>query len=182
MRRPPTRLDGLVLLEPAVYGDERGFFMETWHAEKFAAAGLPAAFAQDNYSRSLRGVLRGLHYQKPRPQGKLVRTVLGEVFDVAVDLRRSSPTFGRWVSVVLSGENRRALWIPPGFAHGFYVTSDVAEVAYKCTEPFDPASDRTILWNDPDLAIPWPIVAGAVPILSRKDAAAGSFAEADVFG
>jgi dTDP-4-dehydrorhamnose 3,5-epimerase len=177
----PTCIPEVVLVEPVVHEDERGFFMETWQAERFAAAGLPVTFVQDNHSRSVQGVVRGLHYQVTRAQGKLVRVVVGEVYDVAVDLRRSSPTFGRWVSTVLSAENRRSLWIPPGFAHGFYVTSPTAEVVYKCTEPYVTAYDRTIRWNDPDLAISWPLPAGSVPIVSRKDATAGGFASAEVF-
>jgi dTDP-4-dehydrorhamnose 3,5-epimerase len=158
----------LVLVEAVAFEDARGFFMEAYKRSEFVANGIPETFVQDNYSHSVRGVLRGLHYQKePRPQGKLVGVVRGEIFDVAVDIRRGSPTYGRWVSVVLSQENHRMLYVPPGFAHGFCVLSDEADVVYKVTAEFDPALDSGILWNDPDLAIPWPV---KEPILSPKDA------------
>lgn len=163
-----------------MFTDPRGSFMETWHAGKFARAGLDLEFVQDNQSTSLQGTLRGLHYQLEHPQGKLVRVVLGEVFDVAVDLRRSSPTLGKWVGVRLSQENRRLLWIPAGFAHGFYATSPVAVLLYKCTDFYDPADERTIRWDDPDLAVEWPLVAGERPSLSDRDARAASFAAAEL--
>ena len=182
MKFTPTEIPSVVLVEPTVFGDERGFFIESWERRKFAAAGIDADFVQDNHSRSVRGTLRGLHYQIEQPQGKLVRVTSGEVYDVAVDVRRASPTFGRWVGAVLSADNRRQLWIPPGFAHGFYVTSDAAEFQYKCTDFYAPAHERTIRWDDPDLAIDWPVPAGARPLLSPKDADGIRFRDADVYG
>lgn len=173
MKRIETQLPGVCLLEPVVHGDHRGFFMETYHEGVFASLGIGQRFVQDNYSRSTRNVLRGLHYQLARPQAKLVRVLLGEVFDVAVDLRRGSPTFGRSVGEILSGENKRALFIPEGFAHGFLVLSEVAEFAYKCSDFYAPAEERGVIWNDPDLAIAWPL-AGAQPTLSAKDARYGT--------
>jgi dTDP-4-dehydrorhamnose 3,5-epimerase len=170
-----TSLPGVVLIEPKLFSDDRGFFMETYHAGAFAAAGLPTAFAQDNQSRSKRGVLRGLHYQEPNPQGKLVRCTRGTLFDVAVDIRRSSPAFGKWYGVELSEANRLMLWIPPGFAHGFCALTDEADLVYKCTSVYDAASDRSLAWNDPAIGISWPL---ADPILSSKDAAAPSLREA----
>lgn len=178
MRFSPTAIPEVILIEPRVFGDARGFFLETWQAEKFAAAGIAALFVQDNHSRSGQGVLRGLHYQLNHPQGKLVRVIAGEVYDVAVDLRRSSPSFGRWVGETLSAENKKMLWVPPGFAHGFYVLSEAAEFMYKCTEFYAPEDERVIRWDDPDLGIKWPLVRGAPPLLSARDAAAGSFSEA----
>ncbi|WP_116812557.1 dTDP-4-dehydrorhamnose 3,5-epimerase [Steroidobacter cummioxidans] len=165
----PTRLPEVVLIEPKVIGDERGFFMETWEARKFADAGIDASFVQDNHSRSSRWVLRGLHYQLRHAQGKLVRITEGEVFDVAVDVRRSSPTFGQWVGDYLSADNRRMMWIPPGFAHGFVALSERVEFLYKCTDFYDPASERTLLWNDPRVKVEWPIAQGIQPIVSAKD-------------
>jgi dTDP-4-dehydrorhamnose 3,5-epimerase len=156
----PTELPGVLLLDPDVHEDERGFFLETYNAARFAALGVPATFVQDNHSGSRQGVLRGLHYQIRHPQGKLVRVVRGEVFDVAVDLRRSSAAFGCWAGAPLSDDNRRQVWVPPGFAHGFYVLSEFADVLYKVTEIYDPASERTLLWNDPRLGIDWPLVDG----------------------
>jgi dTDP-4-dehydrorhamnose 3,5-epimerase len=170
LRIIPTELPEVLIVEPAVHRDDRGFFLETWHAQKYADAGLPARFVQDNHSRSRRGTLRGLHAQLARPQGKLVRASLGEIFDVAVDIRRGSPRFGRSVGVVLSAGNFRQLWIPEGFAHGFCVLSEDAEIQYKCTDFYDPASELTIAWDDPDLGIPWPSV--GPPLLSAKDRAA----------
>ena len=167
-----TDLDGVKLIEPQVFGDDRGFFMESWNARTFAAAGLDATFVQDNHSRSRKGVLRGLHYQIEHAQGKLVRCAAGEVFDVVVDLRRTSPTFGRAIGLTLSGENRRMLWVPPGFAHGFLVMSEFADFLYKTTDYWYPEHERTLLWNDAALGIAWPI-AGA-PILTAKDAAGTS--------
>lgn len=176
-----TRIPGVVLIEPRVFGDERGFFMETWHGAKFADAGLDFTFVQDNHSRSTRGVLRGLHYQRPDAQGKLVRVTSGAVFDVVVDLRRSSPTFGEWFGVELSAADRRMLWVPPGLAHGFLTLSDTADFLYKCTAYYAPAQERTILWDDPDLAISWPLQNGETPRLSVKDAAGVRFRNAEVF-
>jgi len=161
-----TSLPGLVLLEPVVFGDARGFFFETWNAERYAAQGLPSSFVQSNVSSSSKGVLRGLHYQWPRPQGKLVTVLQGEVYDVAVDIRRGSPTFGRWEAFILSGENRRQLWIPPGFAHGFAVLSDDALFNYLCTDVYVKEADASVRWNDADIAVDWPISA---PTLSSKD-------------
>jgi dTDP-4-dehydrorhamnose 3,5-epimerase len=175
----PTAIPEVCIVEPRVFGDERGFFMETWNARALAAAGIDATFVQDNHSRSRRGVLRGLHYQIEHAQGKLVRVVSGEVFDVAVDLRRSSRTFGRWVGVALSAENRRMLWVPPGFAHGFVVLSDAADFLYKTTDYYHPEHERTLLWNDPDVGIAWPL-AGA-PTLAAKDAAGKRLAEAETY-
>ena len=176
-----TRIPDVVIVEPTVYGDERGFFMETWERRKFAAAGLDQEFVQDNHSRSVRGTLRGLHYQIEQPQGKLVRVTQGAVFDVAVDIRRSSPTFGQWVGVELSAENKRQLWVPPRFAHGFYVTSEVAEFQYKCTDFYAPEHERSIRWDDPELGIEWPLVEGGEPLLSDKDRAGLALADAEVY-
>jgi len=181
MKFLPTRIPDVVLIEPQVFGDDRGFFMETWRAEAFSQAGLPATFVQDNHSRSRRGSLRGLHYQLQQPQGKLVRCVLGSVFDVAVDMRRSSPTFGKWVGEVLSAENRRQLWVPAGFAHGFLVLSDSADFVYKCTDYYHPASEQSLAWNDRRVAIQWPFPNGVEPLLSEKDKGGRSFAEAEYF-
>jgi dTDP-4-dehydrorhamnose 3,5-epimerase len=177
----PTDVEGVLIIEPRLFGDARGFFMETWNAEAFATAGIEAAFVQDNHSRSAKGVLRGLHYQSPRPQGKLIRVVAGAVFDVVVDLRRASPSFGRWSAAELSADNRRMLWAPPGTAHGFLTLSGAADLIYKCTDFYAPADERTIAWNDPDLAIDWPLARGVLPTLSAKDAAAGALAEARLF-
>jgi len=164
-----TNLPGCSIIEPAVFGDERGFFFETWNADRYRQLGLPDKFVQSNVSSSARGVLRGLHYQWPNPQGKLVSVLEGEVYDVAVDIRRGSPTFGRWASVVLSAENKRQLWIPEGFAHGFAVLSERAIFSYLCTAQYDKSADASVRWNDADIAIDWPIDA---PLLSDKDAAA----------
>ncbi len=174
-----TALPGVKLIEPKVFGDERGFFMETWNARAFAEAGLDVAFVQDNHSRSGRGVLRGLHYQLNTPQGKLVRVASGAVFDVAIDIRRSSPHFGKWVGYELSEANKRMLWVPPGFAHGFIVFSESADFLYKVTTPYSPADDRGIAWDDPDIGIDWPF--DGTPSLSAKDAAAPRLADAEVF-
>jgi dTDP-4-dehydrorhamnose 3,5-epimerase len=173
-------LPSVKLIEPKVFGDDRGFFFESWNASRFATAGLDLHFVQDNHSRSARNVLRGLHYQIQDPQGKLVRVVAGAVFDVAVDLRRSSPQFGRWVGYELSAENKRMLWVPPGFAHGFLVLSETADFLYKCTMPYAPAHERSLAWNDPAVGVEWPL-AGASPILSAKDAAAQTLAQAAIF-
>jgi dTDP-4-dehydrorhamnose 3,5-epimerase len=181
MNFTPCAIPDVVLVAPRVFGDARGFFLESWHAEKFARAGIDAAFVQDNHSRSVRGVLRGLHYQVARPQGKLVRVLVGEIFDVAVDLRDASPTFGQHVSAVLSAENHHQLWIPPGFAHGFLVLSEAAEVSYKCTTFYAPELERAVAWDDPGVAVRWPLAPGERPILSAKDAVAPPLAEAERF-
>ncbi|APZ42909.1 dTDP-4-dehydrorhamnose 3,5-epimerase [Acidihalobacter ferrooxydans] len=181
MRFVPTAIADVVIVEPDVFGDARGFFLETWQDEKFRAGGIDVAFVQDNHSRSRQGILRGLHYQLTQPQGKLVRVVTGSVFDVAVDLRRASPTFGQWVGVELSEDNHRMLWVPPGFAHGFYVLSAMADFVYKCTAAYAPEDERCIRWDDPDLAIDWPVPAHATPLVSEKDAAGATFGEAEVY-
>lgn len=180
MRFLPTEIPEVMLIEPQVFGDSRGFFMETWHAAKFAAAGLDLSFVQDNHSKSVQGTLRGLHYQIEKPQGKLVRVISGEVFDVAVDLRKSSPTFGRWIGDILSAENKKMLWVPPGFGHGFYVLSPEAEFVYKCTELYAPEHERCIRWDDPGLGVVWPLLAQA-PLLSAKDLAGVSLAAAELY-
>jgi len=174
LRFEPTALPGVVIVEPEVHRDGRGFFFESYHAAKYAEGGIDATFVQDNHSWSRRGTLRGLHAQSPHPQGKLVRVVEGEIFDVAVDARVGSPAFGRHVGVVLSAENMKQLYVPPGLLHGFVVTSDAAQVEYKCTALHDPAGDYCVVWNDPDLAIPWPV---DEPILSPRDAAAPRLSE-----
>jgi dTDP-4-dehydrorhamnose 3,5-epimerase len=166
MKVVQTDLPGVLLIEPAVYGDERGFFLETWSAARSASQGLPTSFVQDNLSRSSRGVLRGLHLQNPNSQGKLIHVLEGEVFDVAVDVRRGSPDFGRWVGFNLSGENHRQVYVPEGFAHGFCVLSETALFAYKCTDVYNPNAELSVLWNDPAIGIEWPI---AEPLLSSKD-------------
>ena len=165
-----------MIIEPKVFGDERGFFLETFQADRYREqAGIDLTFVQDNHSRSQKGVLRGLHFQKTKPQGKLVRVVRGEVFDVAVDIRKGSPSFGQWEGVVLSEENKRQFWVPPGFAHGFLVLSDVADFEYKCTDYYDPSDEGSLAWNDTVLAIKWPSIVGAEIQLSGKDSAAPSF-------
>jgi dTDP-4-dehydrorhamnose 3,5-epimerase len=164
-----TELPGVLLIEPDVFMDARGFFLESYHETKYAAAGIPGPFVQDNHSHSVRGTLRGLHAQRLKPQGKLVRAVTGEMFDVAVDIRVGSPSFGRWVGALLSGENFRQLYIPPGFAHGFCVLSDEVDVEYKCTDLYEPGDELTVLWKDAEIGIKWPI---AAPLLSARDAAA----------
>lgn len=181
MRFLPAAIPEVIVVEPQVFGDERGFFMETYHRARFAAAGITAEFVQDNHSRSVQGTLRGLHYQIRQAQGKLVRVVQGAVFDVAVDMRRSSPSFGRWVGEILSAENKRQLWVPPGFAHGFYVLSESADFVYKCTELYAPEHERCVRWDDADLAIEWPLQGGAVPLVSAKDTAGLSFRSAEYF-
>lgn len=175
-----TAIPGVLIIEQPVFGDSRGFFMETWNALAFAEAGLDLAFVQDNHSRSQKGVLRGLHFQNPLPQGKLVRVTRGAVFDVAVDLRWSSPYFGKWVGVELSAENRRMLWVPEGFAHGFLTLEDDTDFLYKCTAPYEPTCEHTLTWDDPAVAIEWP-VAGLVPIISEKDARGLALADVPVF-
>ena len=178
MRFIPTELPGVVLIEPMVYSDERGWFMETFNAEVFRAHGLPDTFAQDNHSHSKHGVLRGLHYQLEQPQGKLVRCARGAILDVAVDIRRSSPRFGEWESAELTEENRHMLWVPPGFAHGFVVLSESADVIYKCTTVRHAASERSLLWSDPEMRIDWRVTD---PIVSDKDRAAPPLSAAQVF-
>jgi dTDP-4-dehydrorhamnose 3,5-epimerase len=177
----PTALADVLIIEPKVFGDARGFFLESWNQETFAAAGLDLNFVQDNHSRSAQGILRGLHYQMLRPQGKLVRVTQGEVFDVAVDMRKSSPQFGQWVGVHLSAENHRMLWVPPGFAHGFLVLSASADFLYKCTDFYLPEHERCIRWDDPDIGIAWPLADGQTPLLSAKDAAGSSFKAAETY-
>ena len=166
MQVTKTPLPGAIIIEPKVFGDARGFFMETWQRDRYAESGLPETWVQDNLSQSRRGVLRGLHLQNPNPQGKLVTVLKGEVFDVAVDIRLGSPTFGQWAGVVLSGENKKQFYIPPGFAHGFVVTSEEALFSYKCTDFYEPKAEISLLWNDPDVGIDWPI---KDPALSAKD-------------
>jgi dTDP-4-dehydrorhamnose 3,5-epimerase len=175
-----TDIPDVVIIEPRVFGDERGFFMETWQRKTFAESGIDYDFVQDNHSLSGKGILRGLHYQIKQPQGKLVRVISGEVFDVAVDIRKESPWFGKWVGVMLSAENRRQLWVPPGFAHGFYVVSDQAEFVYKCTDFYAPEYERSIIWDDPDLGITWPLD-GVQPLLSGKDTAGVPFCKAEFY-
>jgi dTDP-4-dehydrorhamnose 3,5-epimerase len=179
----PLALPGVLKINPRVFGDGRGFFLESYNAKVFAAAGLPTEWVQDNHSRSLKGVLRGLHYQLERPQGKLVRVIRGAVFDVAVDLRRSSPTFGKWVGAELSDENQAMMWVPPGFGHGFLTLSDVADFCYKCTTLWDAPSDRSLRWDDPEIGIAWPLdrLGGEAPKLARKDAGAPLLADAEIF-
>jgi len=172
-----TELPGVLLLEPKRFGDDRGFFMELFHEKRYAEAGIPGPFVQDNFSRSAKGILRGLHFQQPHAQGKLVQVFAGTVYDVAVDIRRGSPTFGRWVGMELSADNRRQLWVPAGFAHGFCVLSESADFHYKCTDFYSPASEHGIAWNDPDLGIPWPVKS---PLLSPKDSAAPRLKDAPV--
>ncbi|MGA7180194.1 MAG: dTDP-4-dehydrorhamnose 3,5-epimerase [Thiobacillaceae bacterium] len=179
MQKIPTSLPDVFLLEPRVFGDARGFFMESYNRKTFAGLGIVADFLQDNHSRSAKGVLRGLHYQIKQPQGKLVRVVVGEVFDVAVDLRRHSTSFGKWMGMVLSAENKRMVWIPPGFAHGFYVLSDAAEFLYKTTDYYAPEFERCLLWNDPRLNIDWPL--SEEPVLSDKDRQGVPLEQAEVF-
>jgi dTDP-4-dehydrorhamnose 3,5-epimerase len=174
MKFLPTAIPEVVLVQPDVHRDDRGFFLETYQTRKYGAAGLPEEFVQDNHSYSVRGTLRGLHAQLRRPQGKLIRAILGEIFDVAVDIRPGSPTFGRWVSAVLSGENHHQLYVPPGFAHGFCVTSDTAHVQYKCTELYDRDDEIAILWNDPQIGVAWPTT---TPLLGPRDVAAPRLAE-----
>jgi dTDP-4-dehydrorhamnose 3,5-epimerase len=175
----PTALPDVLLIEPKVFADERGFFFESWNKRALAVAGLDADFVQDNHSRSERNVLRGLHYQIEHAQGKLVRVCSGAVFDVAVDIRKASPTFGRWVGVTLSAQSKQMLWIPPGFAHGFLVLSEAAEFLYKTTDYWYPQHERTLLWNDPALRIVWPLE--GAPTVAAKDAAGRPLAVADVF-
>jgi dTDP-4-dehydrorhamnose 3,5-epimerase len=181
MKTIPTEIPDVVIVEPQVFYDARGFFMETYHARKLAELGIIAPFVQDNHSRSQCGTLRGLHYQLRQAQGKLVRVTYGEIFDVAVDLRRRSPTFGRWTGAILSADNKLQLWIPPGFAHGFYTLSETADLIYKVTDYYAPEWDRTLLWSDPQINIAWPLIDDQLPVLSAKDAQGKLFSQAEVF-
>jgi dTDP-4-dehydrorhamnose 3,5-epimerase len=177
----PTRLSGVVRIQPKAYGDDRGYFSETWQEQKFAAAGIEAHFVQDNHSHSIRHTLRGLHYQIQQPQGKLVRVVQGAAFDVAVDMRSSSPSFGQWVGFELSAQNQQMLWVPPGFAHGYLALSERVDFLYKCTDFYAPAHERAVRWDDPDIAVRWPLPPGPAPLLSPKDASAPLFKDAERF-
>lgn len=179
MQKIPTSLPDVFLLEPRVFSDARGFFLESYNRQTFAGLGIDAEFIQDNHSRSTKGALRGLHYQIQRPQGKLVRVIAGEVYDVAVDLRKHSPSFGKWTGIRLSAENKHLVWIPPGFAHGFYVLSEAAEFLYKTTEYYAPEHERSLLWNDPDLNIAWPLT--GEPLLSDKDRRGVPLGRAEVY-
>lgn len=181
MEMLPTDLPEVILIKPRVFGDARGYFFESWHAEKFAASGIDARFVQDNHSHSLRHTLRGLHYQLHRPQGKLVRVSKGEVFDVAVDIRRSSPRFGRWVGVTLTESNHWMLWIPPGFAHGYLALSQEIDFMYKCTDFYLPSDERAIIWSDTTIGVKWPLPAGVSPVVSAKDLAAPAISDAECF-
>ena len=176
-----TTIPEVIRVRPQVIEDERGFFYESWNARTFEQCGLDLEFVQDNHSRSTGGCLRGLHYQIESAQGKLVRATVGEIFDVAVDLRRSSPSFGEWVGVRLSAQNHEMLWIPPGFAHGFYVVSEEAEVLYKCTDFYSPTAERTLIWNDPDLAIDWPLASDLPPRVSYRDGAGARLRDAECY-
>ncbi len=176
-----SKIPEVIVVKPQVFGDHRGFFMETWQRQHFAEHGIDVDFVQDNHSKSSQGILRGLHYQLFQTQGKLVRVVAGRVFDVAVDLRRDSPTFGQWVGYELSAENKQMLWVPPGFGHGFYVMSETAEFVYKCTDYYAPEHEACVRWNDPQLNIDWHLVDGKKPVLSEKDAQAPLLADAVVF-
>lgn len=180
MKFESTTLPGVLRIVPEFHRDARGYFIETWQSAKYAEAGIETRFVQENFSYSVRGTLRGLHYQVERPQGRLVRVVQGEVFDVAVDLRRSSPTFGRWTGEILSSENRHQLWVPPGFGHGFLVLSETAGFEYNCTDFYAPEFDRAIRWDDPDIAVDWPLD-GTAPLLSDKDATAPALRDAEVY-
>lgn len=176
-----TKLDSVKIIEPNVFGDDRGFFLESWNRQSFEDNGLPGSFVQDNHSRSSQGVLRGLHYQLKNPQGKLVRVTQGEVYDVAVDMRRSSSQFGQWVGVLLSESNKRQLWVPPGFAHGFYVVSASADFQYKCTDYYAPEFERSLLWNDETVGIEWPVIEGSAPNLAAKDEAGKPLEQCDTY-
>lgn len=180
MKFIPTPLPDVLLIEPKVFQDERGFFLESYQKRKFSEAGIPFEFVQDNHSKSCQGVLRGLHYQIQQPQGKLLRVGSGEIFDVAVDIRKDSPTFGKWFGTYLSAENKRMLWVPIGFAHGFYVTSPEAELLYKATDYYAPQWERSILWNDPAINIQWPLIEGS-PSLSARDKTGSLLSEAEIF-
>jgi dTDP-4-dehydrorhamnose 3,5-epimerase len=181
MKFIPTAIPDVILIEPRIFTDERGFFLETYRQQHFQSAGISVNFVQDNHSGSYRGALRGLHYQIQQPQGKLVRVVAGEIYDVAVDIRNSSPTFGHWVGLTLSAENKHQLWVPPGFAHGFLVLSEWAEIFYKTSDYYAPQYERTLLWNDPQLEINWPLEPGIQPVLSLKDTQGLPLSKAELF-
>ncbi len=181
MKVVDTSIPDVKVIEPQVFGDERGFFLETFRESWFKKNITDVTFVQDNHSKSSQGILRGMHYQIQQPQGKLVRVISGEVFDVAIDLRKSSPTFGQWYGILLSSENKKQLWVPAGFAHGFYVTSESAEFVYKCTDYYAHEYEKSLLWNDPELAIEWPIAENHKPQLSSKDEAALSFNQSEYF-
>ena len=181
MQLVDTTIADVKIIEPKLFGDDRGFFYESWNEQSFAQIGLDLKFVQDNHSKSAKGVLRGMHYQIRKPQGKLVRVVAGSVYDVVVDLRQSSPTFGKWEGFVLSADNKRMLWVPPGFGHGFLSLEDGTEFLYRCTEFYAPEHERSLLWNDPQLAIDWPLYDIGEPALSAKDAAGVPFASAELF-
>ena len=176
-----SRIPEVIVIDPVVFEDPRGFFMETWQARKFSKAGIDATFVQDSQSRSTQGTVRGLHYQIERPQGKLIRVIQGEAYDVLVDLRKSSATFGQWVGEVLSAGNRKIIWVPPGFAHGFQVLSDTADFEYRCTDYYAPEHERTLRWDDPDIGIDWPLQDGQEPLMSDKDLAGVAFKDAEVY-
>jgi dTDP-4-dehydrorhamnose 3,5-epimerase len=175
------KITDVILISPKVFGDDRGFFLETFRADQFLEYGIGPEFVQDNHSGSQKRVLRGLHYQIHHTQGKLVRAISGEIFDVAVDIRKSSPTYGQWVGAILSEKNKQQLWLPPGFAHGFFVLSDWAEVIYKATDYYAPEAERSILWNDPTISVEWPIQPGEIPLVSSKDSQAKKITEAEIF-
>ena len=176
-----TSIPEVIVVEPQVFGDHRGFFLETWEKNKFKESGIDSDFVQDNHSKSSQGTLRGLHYQIQHPQGKLIRVIQGDIYDVAIDIRKNSPTFGQWCGEYLTAESKKILWIPPGFAHGFYVITTTAEVCYKCTDYYFPQHERSILWNDPVLAIDWPLVNSEQPTLSRKDREGVLLKDAEIF-
>ena len=181
MQITPLAIPDVLLIEPRVFTDDRGFFLETFQARNYAAGGITTPMVQDNHSGSRRSVLRGLHYQIRCPQGKLVSVLLGEIYDVAVDLRRSSPTFGKWIGLTLTARERRQVWVPPGFAHGFYALSEWAEVCYKVTDFYNPESERTLIWNDPEVGVRWPLPDGEAPLLAPKDAVGLPLSRAEVF-
>jgi dTDP-4-dehydrorhamnose 3,5-epimerase len=181
MKFTPTEIQGVILISPVVYSDNLGYFCETFQAKDFSEAGIPTHYVQDNQSGSHKGVIRGLHYQIRQAQGKLVRVTAGEIFDVVVDLRKNSPTCGKWNGHFLSAENKRQIWLPPGFAHGFYVLSDWAEVLYKATDFYAPEWERTLIWNDPQVNIHWPLADGQMPVISKKDAQGCSFKEVELY-
>ncbi|MCP4021075.1 MAG: dTDP-4-dehydrorhamnose 3,5-epimerase [Desulfobacteraceae bacterium] len=181
MKYTPLAIPDVFLIEPEIFGDHRGFFMETFRDKEFQRNIAPFTFVQDNHSKSNQGILRGLHYQIKNPQGKLARVILGKVFDVVVDIRKSSPNFGKWLGITLSSDNKKMLWIPPGFAHGFYVLSKEAEFMYKCTDYYAPEYERSIMWNDPAIGIKWPIIQGTKPALSQKDKVGLQLENAEVF-
>lgn len=181
MEFSPTQIPDVIVIDPVVFEDSRGFLMETWRASRFAEAGIDASFVQDVHTRSVRGTVRGLHYQIGRPQGKLIRVISGEAFDVAVDIRKSSPTFGQWIGETLSAGNRRLIWVPPGFAHGFMVLSEFAEFEYRLTDYYAPEEERTILWSDSDIGIEWPATSLLEPVLSDKDRSGSPLRDAEVY-